>query len=140
MTQPSAPSALRAAGVPAQLFGVAAGPAGWIAQLVVNYGVSSYLCFPGDAPRAAAPPAGEHAVLLAVSLACLALALLGLWVSLTGLKRGPATIAKGALATAPGRSRFLAMCGVLSASAFAIGIAFDIPSTLALRLCWSVAQ
>jgi hypothetical protein len=126
--------------VPAQLFGVAAGPAGWIAQLVVNYGVSSYLCFPGDAPRATTPPAGEHAVLLAVSLACLALALLGLWVSVTGLRRRPMPVADDALATAPGRSRFLAMCGVLSASAFTIAIAFNIPSTLALRLCWSIPQ
>ncbi|HZZ67420.1 MAG TPA: hypothetical protein VFE18_04535 [Phenylobacterium sp.] len=140
MTQSSAPSGFRTAGVPAQLFGVAAGPAGWIAQLVVNYGVSSHLCFLGDAPRATAPPPGEHAVLLAVSLACLALALFGLWVSLAGLRRRPVAIADDLLATAPGRSRFLAMCGVLSASAFAIAIAFDIPSTLALRLCWSIPQ
>jgi hypothetical protein len=140
MTRSLTPSAVHAAGVPAQLFGVAAGPAGWIAQLVVNYAVSSHLCFPGDAPRAAAPPAGEHGVLLTVSLACLALALSGLWVSISGLRRSRAAVAEGALATAPGRSRFLAMCGVLSASAFAIAIAFNIPSTLALRLCWSIPQ
>jgi tetrahydromethanopterin S-methyltransferase subunit B len=56
------------------------------------------------------------------------------------LKGRHVAIAEDAFATAPGRSRFLAMCGVLSASAFAIAIAFDIPSTLALRLCWSIPQ
>jgi hypothetical protein len=123
--------------VPAQLFGVAAGPAAWIAQLMLDYGLSSYACFPGDAPRATAPPAGEHGVLLAINLACLALALAGLWVGLAGLRQ-----VRGATgsATGGGRPRFLAMCGVLSASVFAIAIGFDLPSTLALRLCWSIPQ
>jgi hypothetical protein len=121
-------------GLPAQLFCLAAGPAAWIAQLCLNYGLSSYACFPGDAPRATAPPASEHGVLLAISLVCLALALAGLWVSLVALKRSRAS------ATGGGRSRFLAMCGVLSASAFAIAIGFDLPSSLALRLCWSIPQ
>jgi hypothetical protein len=120
---------------PAQLFGVAAGPAAWIAQLVLDYGLSSHACFPGDAPRATPPPESGHAVLLAINLACLALALAGLLVSLSGLRRVDAETA-----TAAGRSRFLAMCGVLSASVFAIAIGFDLPSTLALNLCWSVAR
>jgi hypothetical protein len=122
---------------PAQLFGVAAGPAAWIAQLVLNYAVSSYACFPGDSPRLTAPPPAEHGVLLLINLACLALALLGLGISLAGLRRSRAA---DAAATGVGRSRFLAMCGVLSASAFAIAIAFNTPSTLALRLCWSVPR
>ena len=127
--------------VPAQLFGVAAGPAAWIAQLCVNYGLSSYACFPGDAPRATPPPAAEHAVLLLISLACLALALAGLWVSFAGLRRSRADgPPDGMAATVLSRSRFLAMCGVLSATAFAIAIGFNIPSTLALKLCWSLPQ
>jgi hypothetical protein len=126
--------------IPSQLFGVAAGPAAWIAQLVINYGLSSYACFPGDAPRATTPPAGEHAVLLAVNLACLALALAGLWVSLAGLRRGRSPTIEDSGATAPRRSRFLAMCGLLSACAFAIAIGFDTPSTLMLGVCSSVPR
>jgi hypothetical protein len=119
--------------VPTQLFGVAAGPAAWIAQLCLDYGLSSYACFPGDAPRTSVPPGGEHGVLLAISLACLALALAGLWVSVSGLRRSRT-------ATGARRSRFLGMCGILSASVFAIAIGFDLPSTLALNLCWSILR
>jgi hypothetical protein len=133
-------SAVSTSSVPAQLFGVAAGPTAWIAQVVLGYGLSSYGCFPGDAPPTTPPPAGEHAVLLAITLACLGLALAGLWVSFAGLRRSRAAQGRGPDATAPGRSRFLAMCGLLSASVFAIAIGFDIPSTLALRLCWSIPQ
>ena len=125
---------------PAQLFGIAAGPASWIAQLTLGYGLSSYACFPGDRPRATALPGAEHGVLLVINLACLALALAGLWVSVAGLRRGRAGDAEPVPATLTGRSRFLAMCGVLSASAFAIAILFDTPSTLAVRLCWSLGQ
>ena len=131
---------VRLSPVPAQLFGLAAGPAGWIAQLSLGYSLSSYACFPGDAPRTSSPPAGEHLVLLAITLACLALALTGFWVSLTGLRRSRAAAVAAPGATGLGRSRFLAMCGLLSASVFAIAIGFDLPSTLALKLCWSLPQ
>ena len=141
MTQPSAKATKGTPALAAQLFGLAVGPAAWIGQLVIGYGLSSYSCFPGDAPRSAPPPVAEHGLLLAVNLACVALALSGLLVSLAGLRRhrGDKTqdrATTNAAATPWGRSRFLAMCGVLSASAFAIAILFDTPSTLALRLCW----
>jgi hypothetical protein len=40
----------------ALLFGLFGGPVAWIAQLVVNYGLASYACFPGDTPRTHVPP------------------------------------------------------------------------------------
>jgi hypothetical protein len=112
----------------AQLFGVAAGPSAWIAQLVIGYGVSSYVCYPGDTPRRDLPGSGEHGLLLAINLACLAVALAGFAVSFTARRRLPA---------GDGRGRFLATCGLLSAATFSIAILFDTPSALALRLCWS---
>jgi hypothetical protein len=123
-----------------QLFGIAAGPAAWIAQLVVDYGVSSYVCYPADTPRRDLPGGGEHGLLLAVNLACLAVALAGFAVSLAGWRRtraekpGPL---HEMLQIGDGRSRFLAICGLLAAATFAVAILFDTPSALALRLCWS---
>jgi hypothetical protein len=134
MAQSPAPSSERppahggARRLAAELFGVAAGPAAWIAQLVIDYGLSSYACYGGSEPRPAAPPASEHLVLLLINLACLALALSGLAISFASWRRPGA---------GGNRSRFLALCGLLSSAMFCVAILFDTPSALALRLCWS---
>jgi hypothetical protein len=124
---PAAPEQQRPSLV-AQLFGIAAGPSAWIAQLALNYGVSSYVCYSGDTPRRDQPPGGEHGLLLAINLACLALALVSLGVAFTAWRRLP---------IGDGRARFLVVCGLLSGAMFSVAILFDTPSALALRLCWS---
>jgi hypothetical protein len=62
------------------LIALAAGPAAWIVQLAGDYALASVACRPDDTPRAL-PPAGgwggEHLLLLAINLACLALCLAG---------------------------------------------------------------
>lgn len=127
-----------------QLFGLAAGPAGWIAQLVIGYGLSSYACFPRDAPHLISPPpgwAGEHLGLLALNLACLALALsglaaaLGAWRRTRGEKRGGPHLA---LEIGEGRARFLALCGLLTSGLFAGAILFNTAPILGVPACWSV--
>lgn len=126
------PPRSRPVSTPAQLFGVAAGPTAWIAQLVAGYGLSSYACYPGDAPLQTPPAGGEHALLLAINLAGLALAAAGFAASWLGWRRA------GEAET--GRARFLAACGLLASAAFAIAILFDTPSALALGLCWSIPR
>ncbi|HEX3365688.1 hypothetical protein [Phenylobacterium sp.] len=118
-------------GLAAQLFGLAAGPSAWIAQLALNYGLSSYACYPGDTPRQDLPPPSEHAVLLAINLSCLAVAFIGLAVSFRAWRKVP---------DGDGRARFLTLCGLLSAAIFSAAILFNTPSALALRLCWSASR
>jgi len=130
---PEAPAPRDRAGLAAELFGLAAGPAAWIAQLTIDYGLSSYACFPGDAPAPGAQPAWERPALLAVNLICLALALGGLAVSLANRRR-----LGDAQGRAAGRGRFLALCGVLASAGFAIAIAFNAVSAVALRTCWRI--
>src|SRR3546814_4823219 len=51
------------------LLALAASPAGWIVQLVLDYGLSSFACYPGDTPLRQSPPAGwggEHLLLAAI--------------------------------------------------------------------------
>lgn len=119
------------AGLVSALFGLAAAPSAWIVQLLVDYGVSARVCHPGAAPRQDLPAGGEHALLLAINLGCLALALASLGVGLSAWRRLPAD---------QGRARFLAACGLLSAAIFSVAILFDTPSALALRLCWSAPR
>ncbi|MGH7025692.1 MAG: hypothetical protein ACREEB_19190 [Caulobacteraceae bacterium] len=116
------------------ILGVAAGPAAWVLQLVLGYGLASYACYPSDAPARVSPPPGWHGeagVLLGLNLACLALALAGAALSLTLWRdsgRGPAE----------GRARFLAMCGMFSCLGFATAILFDTVPILAVPACWSI--
>jgi hypothetical protein len=133
-------------GLSAQLSGLAAGPAAWIAQLIVDYGLSSYACFPKDAPRLVSPPpgwAGEHLWLLAINLACLALAGAGFasayggWRLTRAEKRGDA---HEMLEIGEGRARFLAICGMLGCGVFAAAILFDTLPILGVPACWQVAR
>ncbi|MGI9169750.1 MAG: hypothetical protein ACR2FH_06160 [Caulobacteraceae bacterium] len=127
------------------LAALAAGPFGWIVQLVVGYGVAGYACYPGDGPRLT-PPAGgwgaEHTGLVALNLICLAVALAGgalswkNWRKVRGEKGGGA---RGLLETGEGRTRFLATCGILAGLGFALAIAFNTAEPLVIASCWRIA-
>ena len=130
----------------ALLFGLAAGPAAWVGQLLVGYGLSSYACYPSSVPQQSSPPPGwaaEHAILIAVNLACLALALVGLAVAVACWRRAQGEKAGGGetlLEIGEGRARFLAGCGILTATGFAIAILFDAAVIVGVPACWSIGQ
>jgi hypothetical protein len=128
----------------AVLLALAAGPAGWVLQLVLGYGLSSYACFPRLVPFQQTPPpgwGGERMGLLGINLACLALILAGGLVCLDAWRRSAP--AKGADADAPGvgaarasREHFLASCGLLGAGGFAFATLFNTYSLLFTAACW----
>ena len=59
---------------PLLLFGVAGGPVAWNAQLLANYALADYPCFPGDAARSQPLPGwgGSWVVLLVINLIAVA--------------------------------------------------------------------
>lgn len=128
------------------MFGLAAGPAAWIGQLVLGYGLSSYACFPKDEPRLASPPpgwGGEHLLLLAINLLCLALAAGGLSVALANWRRSRAETRGDAhhmLEVGEGRTRFLSFCGILACALFGAAILANTVTILMVPACWSVAR
>ena len=127
------------------LFGLAAGPTAWISQLVLGYGLSSYACYPKDAPHLQSPPpgwGGEHIVLLGINLACLALAGVGLLVSLRNWRRTRNEARGGAhhmLEVGEGRTRFLSLCGMLGCVLFAAAILFNTVPIMGVPACWNVS-
>jgi hypothetical protein len=128
----------------ASLASLIAGPAAWIVQLVVGYGLSSLACFPHDAPLRQSPPPGwsnEPLLLGAINGTCLLLAVLGGMMALMHWRRTRGERGGGAehaLEIGEGRTRFLALCGMLSGFGFALAILFDTPAILAVPACWSI--
>lgn len=110
-----------------QLFGVAAGPAAWMVQLNVGYALTSYACNPGGhaAPAMLSGWAWARAVSLGFNLAAATVAVaagvisLGLWRATRGEASGHAVDA------GEGRTRFFAVCGVLTSFGFLAAILFD---------------
>lgn len=119
--------------------GLAAGPAAWIMQLLLGYGVSSYACFPSHAPYLTSPPpgwAGERAALMAVNLTGLALIGAGLYAALSTWRETRA--ASPAPPAAP--ARFLALAGVLACGLFMVAILADTLVIAGVPGCWQFAR
>ena len=121
----------------ALLFTLAIGPAAWVLQQTLSYGVTSHVCFPFDAP--VAPTASTWSwlwpAILAASVAFLLLALGGVWIAL-GAWRATRDEKGGVLLdVGEGRSRFLAVCGLLAGSLFCLAIVFDMAVAVSLPSC-----
>lgn len=121
--------------LPVLLLALAAGPAGWAAQLEAGYGLSSYACFPSNAALEQSPPPGwphETALLLAINLTGLAVIVAGFLIAFLAWRRS------GGEGRGGGRSRFLAACAMMSTVAFAVAALFDTVVIAATPTCWSL--
>jgi hypothetical protein len=109
-------------------------PAFWLAQLVLGFGAWSYGCYPGDHPvRSAVSPAVYTFTLVFDAVALLAAIGAGvlsysIWRSVHDEKEGGH---KHLLSTGEGRTRFIAMWGMLFSLCFFVAIVFaTIASTM----------
>lgn len=122
--------------------GLAAGPFGWIVQLLVGYALSGQLCMLGRGAPGATSAQGNSTLLIGLNLVCLAIAVGGLFVSwlcwrkVQGEKPGGAD---ATLSIGEGRSRFLATAGMMAAGAFAVAILFNTVEPLMIPACWNPA-
>ena len=120
-------------------FGVAAGPLAWGVHLVVNYGIASHACFPGAGPRSQAPAgAGLWWLLLSIDLIAIAVAAAATLVSYRSwraTRRELAGRASDLLEIGEGRTRFLALWGLLTGVGFLLAVVFDGVALLVLPLC-----
>lgn len=146
MTTDSAPQAEHAAphrarvSTPWLLAGLAIPPGAWIVEMLVGVGIASNACpLTGGAQRAKGF-SGEAALLVAITVACLAAAvasgLLSLhhWRQVRHEKQGGE---HSHLTLGEGRTRFLALAGGLNAATFAIAILFSLLEPIVIPLCWS---
>ncbi|MHB8884519.1 MAG: hypothetical protein ACYC5H_05445 [Methylovirgula sp.] len=130
----------RRVGPLALAIGLIGAPAAWVMQLVVNYGLSSYACYPASVPRATVLPGweGSWIILVVINL----LALLGA-ASTTFLSYRNWHVTRdehpGALddlvEAGEGRTRFIGLAGALSGIGFTLAIIFDLIAVLGVPQC-----
>jgi len=140
-SMPDHPSPKRGAAGPWWLMaGLAAGPFGWITQMLVDYGLSSQLCMLGRGRPGPTPADGEAVALVAINLVCLAMAAAGMFLSWRSWRSTKTEMSGGAeavRATGERRSRFLAAAGMMAAGVFVLAILFNTVEPFMVPACWS---
>lgn len=122
------------------VFGLIAGPLAWMAQLDLGYALANRSCFPKD-ERALLPLAGYAWAWPAMGIGMLAAVTIGLAALLVSWRAYRATRAEhGAGAhelidTGAGRTRFLALWGVLLGGGFALASALSSVALIVVPRC-----
>lgn len=122
-------------------FGLFGAPAAWSAQTVVNYVAASHTCYPNLYPLAT-PTIGHTgltAVVVAVSILALIVALAAGVVSLASWRETRDETggqSHWALDTGEGRTRFMAMSGILLSVMFLITIIVHGAAAALTTPCW----
>ncbi len=108
------------------LFGASAAPLAWLGQMALGYGVTAYVCYPGDHPVGLAAKGPLFATLIVFDILALVLCAAGGWVSWAHWRRRP-----------EGRNRFLALWGIMSSLWFFVAVLFNAIASLAVPPCIS---
>jgi len=125
-------------GLAALFFGLAAAPAAWNAQLLFSVGLSAHACYPRDEPLALPIWSNLWAILLAIGLVGIAVSIVGGLVSFRNWRltfdEAPGS-AHQLLDRGEGRTRFIAMFGILTSFLFALGLLFATAAVFLVPLC-----
>lgn len=127
-------------GIGTLTFNVLAAPSVWALRLYVNYGLASRYCFPGQQPRPVVPrgPGWIWPTLLALDLLTLALAAMSIVLSYRNWRLSRQEMAGRTgdlLEIGEGRTRFLALWGMVIGAGFAVATGFDLIALLWIPLC-----
>jgi hypothetical protein len=120
--------------------GLFAGPVAWGLQLVTNFALASYRCFPSDVPRSSLLPGWQwsSAAILAINVAAAILALAGAAISYWHwqvARREHQGSVRHAVEVGEGRTRFLALWGVMTGLGFFVAIIFNTVAFVMVPQC-----
>ncbi len=125
-------------GLAALFFGLAAAPVAWNAQLLFGVALSAHACYPRDVPLELPIWSGLWGILVAIDVAGIVLAIIGGVVSFRSWRLTFEEAAGGPhhlLDVGEGRTRFLAMFGILTSLLFTIGLLFATASVFLVPIC-----
>lgn len=120
------------------LFGIFAAPFAWNVQLLVGSAVSGHICYPGDKPLLMPLWEGQRLTLLITDLAGIVLAVIALLVSIgiwLRVRREREGSGHYLLDVGEGRTRFMAMAGILSSGLFLLAVLGASVQVFIFKLC-----
>ncbi|MGA7814003.1 hypothetical protein [Caballeronia sp.] len=124
------------------LAGLVAAPLAWIVQICTCEALTSQACFPMRQPLSEAALASLLHLISLVSGVCFVISSAGMaaaWVSWRATRRertvGVGGIAHGLLDSGEGRTRFLALVGVLGSSVFMLGLLLTAMAAFVVSPC-----
>jgi hypothetical protein len=127
-------------GIAALLFGIAAAPMVWSTQMLSSSSLAGYVCYPHAAPLSIPLWGGWRPVLFAIAGVSIAVAVFGGLVSLRNWRRTfqerPGS-AHHLLDLGEGRTRFMAMGGMLISGLFVYAILFGLTALWLVPPCGS---
>jgi hypothetical protein len=106
------------------LFGASAAPIFWLGQLMLSYGLTAYVCYPGDHPHAIARGLTLDGAILTFNLIAVLAAAAGGTAAWRCWRRDPR-----------GARRFLALWGICSSLGFFCAIVFNIIASVMVPPC-----
>jgi hypothetical protein len=120
--------------------GLVGAPTCWAIQLLVNYALSSYSCYPYVVQRSTLAPGFQHVWIevLIINLLTLGLAVastllaLSQWRELNGLHPD---LKDDLVEASEGRARFISLCGFLTGLGAIAAIIFDLVAILGSPIC-----
>ena len=125
-------------GLSAQWFGIAAAPFAWTLQQIFSSALAGYACYPHADPRISPVWNGLLPVLFTISAAAFAIAFSGgavAWSAWRQTRSERPGSAHHLMETGDGRTRFMAMCGMLTSTVFVIALAFGAAALSVVPLC-----
>jgi hypothetical protein len=118
------------------LFGCIAAPVFWTGQLMLGFGVSAHACYPGDHPILLDRTGPLFTAMIVFDAVALVACAAGAAVSWSAWRKVRQTGGQShTLHTGEGRSRFLAMWGMLSSAWFFLAILFNIIASVMVPSC-----
>lgn len=127
--------------VPWLLAGLMIPPAVWALEMLVGFAVSSNACPLPPERLAQAGFAGEAVLLVALQIVCLITAIASgvmSWRQWNRVRHEKEDSDHAHLTLGEGRTRFVALGGMLTAGAFMIAILFNLLEPILIPLCWSL--
>jgi hypothetical protein len=127
----------RAVRLSALWFGLFGAPAAWAAQLIASYALLGHFCYPRDTPLASPTFGAVRAVAVAVSALFLIVGVGALVVALRSWARTRERRAehREVAKTGEGRTRFMAMAGIIVSGIFVYGLLMAGIPLVAMPVC-----
>ena len=120
------------------LFATLAPPLAWSLHLVANYAFASYSCFPDGTPQAVPSFSGLRLLLVTIDVVSMAVAVIAVIISYRNWNTISEEMSESQspmMETGEGRTRFVAIWGLLIGVGFFVAVAFDFVGLWILKPC-----